>query len=93
MSAAGAFDKLYWLRIGLGVVSGYLANWVFSPTLDYVDGILLAVIIYLGSYYFARYVWYRSLNRENFSKLYTTGIGGFIMLFLLTWILLFTLAR
>ena len=78
--------------MAFGALAGFLANWAFSPTLDYFDGILLAMIFYLGSYYFARYVWYRDIDRQNYSKLYTTGIGVFIMLFLFTWILLFTLA-
>jgi hypothetical protein len=91
------FDKLYWFRIVLGAVAGILAKVVFTPSLsptsvaDYADGILVGMIFYLSSYYFARYVWYRKLDREFLSKLYTTAIGGFIMIFLFTWVLLFTL--
>jgi hypothetical protein len=92
VSASSPFDKLYWLRVAFGAAAGLLANWAFSPTLDYTDGILVAVIVYLGSYYLARYGWYRKLDRKDFGKIYTTGIGVFIMLFIFTWILLFTLA-
>lgn len=72
-------------------MAGFLANLVFSPSLDYADGVLLGMIVYFVSYYFARYVWYKNLDRKDFTKLYTTGIGGFIMFFLFTWILAFTL--
>jgi len=75
------------------VVAGLLANLLFSPTLDYADGILVGVIVYLVSYYVARYGWYRSLERKDIGKIYTTGVGIFAMVFLFTWILLFTLVR
>ena len=93
VSASSPFDKLYWLRVGFGVVAGLLANLLFSPTLDYADGILVGVIVYLVSYYVARYGWYRSLERKDIGKIYTTGVGIFAMVFLFTWILLFTLVR
>ncbi|MGD0319246.1 MAG: hypothetical protein ABSB56_06095 [Nitrososphaerales archaeon] len=84
------FDKLYWLRIGLGVLGGLAADRVFAPG-DYVDGLLIGVIFYLASYYVARYVWFKDLARENLSKIYSTGIGSYVLAFLFTWILLFTL--
>ena len=91
LSTSSPFDKLYWLRVGFGVLAGFLSNWIFSPTLDYTDGILVGVIVYLGSYYVARYAWYRTLDRKDTGKLYSTGIGVFVMIFLFTWILLYTL--
>lgn len=84
------FDKVYWMRIVLGVVAGVGAEFVFG--LDYIDGILLAVIGYLGSYYIARWAWFRKLDPAKVRKIYTTGIGSYIMLFLFTYILLFTLS-
>jgi hypothetical protein len=83
------------LRIGLGAIGGFLAKTIFTPSLaqvDYVDGALLGFIVYFASYYIARFAWYRNLGKENLSKLYTTGVGGFIMIFLFTWMLCFTLA-
>jgi hypothetical protein len=89
-----SFAKLYWMRIGTGVLAGVLAFVFFSQTPvnfdDTSNGILLGVIVYLLTYYAARYVWFRRVSTEYFSKLYTTGIGGYIMLFIFTWILLFT---
>jgi hypothetical protein len=83
------FDKLYWLRIGLGVLGGLAAYRVFG--LDYIDGILVGVIFYLASYYLARYLWFKELGRDQLGKIYSTGIGGYAMTFLFTWILLFTI--
>jgi len=84
------FDKLYWLRIGLGVLGGLAADRVFAPG-DYVNGLLVGVIFYLASYYVARYLWFREQGRENLGKIYSTGVGGYVLTFLFTWILLFTL--
>ena len=96
LTGSAPFDKLYWFRIGLGVLAGLLANQIFSPSgapsavIDYFDGILFAMIIYFASFYVARYGWYRKIDKTDLTKLYTTGIGGFVMVFLFTWILLFT---
>ena len=88
------FDKLYWLRIGLGALAGVLADWVSvldAPNALW-NGVTVALGCYLVSYYVARYAIYRKTDKKYFSKFYTTGIGGFIMVFLFTWIILFTLS-
>jgi hypothetical protein len=74
----------------LGVLGGLAADKVFVPG-DYVDGLLVGVIFYLISYYIARYLWFRELARENLGKIYSTGIGSYVLTFLFTWILLVTL--
>jgi hypothetical protein len=84
------FDKLYWLRIGLGVAAGFLAEEITGA--DYFNGISLGILVYLISYYFARFVWYKGLARQFQGKIYSTGLAGFVGLFLFTWILMFTLA-
>jgi hypothetical protein len=77
------------------VVAGALAYFV--SRLDAVDslwnGITVGLGFYLISYYTARYGFYRKTGREYLSKFYTTGIGGFALVFLFTWILSFTLAH
>ncbi|MDA4125184.1 MAG: hypothetical protein OK438_07050 [Thaumarchaeota archaeon] len=83
------FDKLYWLRVGLGVAAGLLAELVFG--VDYSNGLLMGVVFYLASYYLARYLWFKDLAKQYVGKMYSTGIGGYAFVFLFTWILLFTL--
>ncbi len=77
------------MRVALGVLGGVAAEVVFR--LDYSNGLLMGIIFYLGSYYLARYLWFKKLDKEYVSKMYSTGIGGYVMLFLFSWILLFTL--
>jgi hypothetical protein len=83
-------DKLYWLRIGLGFASGVLTEELTG--MDAYNGISIGILVFLVSYYFARFVWYRGVDKRFQSKLYTTGLGGYIGMFLFSWILLFTLA-
>jgi hypothetical protein len=83
------FDKLYWLRIGLAAVAGFTAQTLVSA--DYTTGLTIGIAVYLASYYVARFTWYRALDNKSQGKVYTTGIGGFVMVFLFTWILLYTL--
>jgi len=78
------------MRIGMGVLGGVSAYRVFGN--DYLNGLLVGVIFYLASYYLARFLWFKKLDREHVGKIYSTGIGGYILVFLFTYILLFTLA-
>ncbi|HLQ21070.1 MAG TPA: hypothetical protein VK127_02055 [Nitrososphaerales archaeon] len=92
VSNASALNKLYWTRISLGVIAAFAAEGVFRILGgDYTDGLLVGILVYLASYYLARYTWFRNVEREKVSKVYSTGIGGYVMLFLFVWILLFTL--
>ncbi len=88
-------DKLYWVRISLGVLAGLVAYFVFSrralPGSDYANAISVAILIYLASYYVARYRWFKKAAPSEVSKIYTTGLFGFVMLFIFVWILFFTL--
>jgi len=84
-----SFDKLYWSRLGFAVVAGMLAE-VLAGT-DWTSGVSIGILFYLVSYYVARFTWYKGLGREGQGKVYSTAIGGFAMIFLFTWMLLFTL--
>ena len=69
-----------------------LAEYVWTlPGLDWTIGITLGLLVYLITYYAARYGWYRNLETSKLGKVYTTGIGSYVMLFIFTWILLATL--
>lgn len=89
---ARPFDKLYWLRIVCGIGAGALSEYIWKlPGFDWTIGITFGLLVYLLTYYGARYLWYRKLEPSKLTKLYTTGIGSYVMVFLFTWILLATL--
>ena len=75
--------------MGLAALAGFLAE-VIAGT-DYTTGISIGILFYLVSYYAARFTWYKGMGRPGQGKVYTTGIGGFLMTFLFSWILFFTL--
>lgn len=83
-----AFDKLYWMRLGSAALGGVIAELI-AP--DWGTGLSLGIIVYLLTFYVARFTWYKGGDRQVQGKVYTTGIGGFILLFLFTWMLFFTL--
>jgi len=82
------FDKLYWLRAGFAAVGGLLAALLVGP--DYFGGVSLGILMYLVSYYLPLMTWYKGQPREVQGKVYTTGVGTFVLVFLFSWILLFT---
>ncbi len=83
-----AFDKLYWLRVGFAAGAGILAATLVGT--DYTSGISIGILMYLISYYLARFTWYKGLGREGQGKVYTTGVGSFVLVFVFTWLLIFT---
>ena len=84
-----SFDKLYWLRAGFAAVGGTLSALLVG--VNYFDGISLGILMYLVSYYVPLLTWYRGQPKDVQGKVYTTGIGTFVLVFLFSWILLFTL--
>ena len=73
----------------MAVVGGVIAE-VLTGT-DWTSGVSIGILFYLISYYLARFTWYKGMGREGQGKVYTTGIGGYVMIFLFTWMLFFTL--
>ncbi|MDG6901855.1 MAG: hypothetical protein JRM80_07830 [Nitrososphaerota archaeon] len=72
---------------------GGVATEVLETTFgtDWSVGVSVAIGIYLVTYYAALFTWYRGLTKQQQGKVYTTGIGGFSLVFLFTWMLLFTM--
>ena len=60
-------------------------------TPDYSTGILLGLFIFLASYYFLKYTIGKKFDKDGQRKVYTAGVGSFALLFVFSWVLLFTL--
>jgi len=58
---------------------------------DYSTGILLGLFLFLGSYYFLKWTIGKKFPKDEQRKIYTTGVGSFALLFVFSWVLLFTL--
>lgn len=85
-------DRVYWMRVLLGVAAGVLASYlsVFRGAPP-SSGFILALAFYTSSYYLSRYVVATDLPVPESKKWFTTGLGSFIILWLWSWIFIFTL--
>ena len=87
-------SRLAWMRVGFGALAGILAGLLNFVTLqanvtnpNAYYGIYIAVIVYVGSFYFAKYSWVKGINPKDKNKLFTQGIGSYIIMFLFAWIM------
>jgi hypothetical protein len=58
---------------------------------DYSTGILIGLFIFLGSYYAIRLTIGKKFPKDQQGKIYTTGLGSYALLYIFTWVLLYTL--
>lgn len=95
---------IYWLRLGLGIVAALICvgfglatgaipnvNQTGDFPMDvsvFMNGLSIAILFYLLSYYVIKL---RFANRvEKPSKLMTTGIGIYLLSWIVLWVLLYT---
>ena len=88
-------DKLFWLRIGLAVMAGIAATFLF----DSIEGeerrwasIIFMIMIFIVSIIIAKGM-NLQLPKSDRKKLVTTGIGSFIFIYLFMWILSYTIVN
>ena len=86
-------DQLFWLRIGLAVIAGILATFIFEP----IEGedrrwasIAFMIIVFIVSIGIAKGM-NLQLPKSDRKKIVTTGIGSFIFIYLFMWILSYTI--
>ncbi len=85
-------DKLFWLRVVMGLLTGLILGILTVLTgFSGSNGVLFAVLMYIASYYIARFTVAAQIPPKEARKLLTTGLMSFLMLFLFTWILINTL--
>lgn len=94
-------EQVYWLRFVLGFVAalvcigfgvatnsitnGVTTNFQFSI---FIDGLCLALIMYLISYYVIKSAFINKVQKPQ--KLFTTGIGIYMLSWIVFWTLLYT---
>jgi hypothetical protein len=86
------FEIVFWVRVALGVLTGMLAGLLgfVSPNPQAYLGIFVAIAVYILSVVFARTM-AGNVQKTERNKLFTAGLGGYIMLFLFAWVLYNTL--
>jgi hypothetical protein len=93
-------DSLYWIRASLGAVIGALsalydyATGVPRPSNDLNDfftGLAFALIFFIMTYYVLKLRYMDKVEKR--SKLITTGIGTYFLLWIVVWVLVHTLIQ
>lgn len=77
------------MRIGFGVLAGILAGALgyvsFNPMA--FRGVGVGFMLYFVSYIVAKFSFGKHLLPTEYRKMVTTGMGGYVFMFLLIWIL------
>lgn len=86
-------DKVFWIRIGLGILAGILAAEIGDP-MDVSGriglGFGIMIVMFIISYAIARSLRIPILPTDK-RKLLTTGYGSYFLMFIFSWILTNTL--
>lgn len=85
-------DILFWIRVGLAVLGGTLATFLFEPFEGEerrLASIVLLIAIFITSVGIAKGMRIQ-LPPSDKKKLLTTGIGSYIFIYLFMWILTYT---
>ncbi|MGI0018448.1 MAG: hypothetical protein ACREA1_07050 [Nitrosotalea sp.] len=92
----GGLDKLFWLRVGLGVLAGALSAIIGSGSTFSIEssriglGFGIMIILFIVSYAAAKSMRIPIAASEK-KKLITTGYGSYFLMFIFCWILVNTL--
>jgi hypothetical protein len=87
-------SRLAWIRVGFGAAAGIIAGLlnfltlqppIVNPNAYY--GIYIGILVYIGSYYYARYNLVKGINPKDKNKLLTQGIGSYVIMFIFSWIM------
>ncbi|GBC74805.1 hypothetical protein HRbin06_00112 [archaeon HR06] len=82
-------DKVFFLRVTMGILAGLTSGFLgfVNPSPYTYLGIFIAITFYLLSVLLAKLFFFKLLDKKNKRRIYTNGLGSFVMLFLFTWIL------
>lgn len=99
MKTLTPLEKIYWSRLGLGIVAalvstgyGVATGRISSSSFDFTiffNSLALALVVYLLSYYVIKAKFITQVAKPT--KLMTTGIGMFFLAWLVFWVLLYTI--
>lgn len=89
-------DKVFWIRVGLGVLAGALSAIIGQPitieTNRVVLGFGIMIVLFIVSYVIAKGLRIPIAITEK-KKLITTGYGSYFLMFIFSWILINTLTH
>jgi len=87
-------NMLFWLRIGLALIGGAIATFLFEGIEDTEEhrwsSIIFMIVLFIITCFIAKGM---KINfpKSDRKKLVTTGIGSYIFMYLFAWIMTYTL--
>ena len=85
-------DKVFWMRAAVGALTGFLLGLLTAfVVINGENGAFIGILMYIVTYYLARFMVSSQISQKEARKLVTTGLGSYIMLVLFVWILVNTL--
>ena len=88
-------NKLFWIRVGLGVLGGIAATFLFEPIIGEErrwTSIGFLIVLFIVTVIIGKGMKI-PLPSSDKKKIFTQGIGSFIFIYLFMWILTFTLTH
>jgi len=82
-------SQIYLIRVCLSIVAAALC--VVLGFNNLISGLWFSIIVYLLSYYFIKQLFIDKV--EKTSKIFTTGIGGYFLVWLVAWVMFFSMAH
>ena len=86
-------DKVFWLRVGLGILAGAISAILGSPmevSQRMFAGFGIMIVLFIVSYMIAKAFRVPLLPSDK-RKLATTGYGSYFLMFIFSWILINTI--
>ncbi len=85
-------DKVFWIRVAIGALTGLLLGLLTAVVgIGGENVIFIGILMYILTYYLARFTVSAQIPPKEARKLVTTGLGSYIMLVLFIWILVNTI--
>ena len=87
-------NVLFWMRIGLAIIAGASATFLFEGIEDSEEhrwsSIIFMIVIFIITCFIAKGMKI-NFTKSDRKKLVTTGIGSYIFMYLFSWIMTYTL--
>ncbi|MDG6222163.1 MAG: PKD domain-containing protein [Candidatus Bathyarchaeota archaeon] len=83
-------NVIYICRVGIAVLAALVASFTVDLKVGdpLLNGISISLAIYILSYYVLKYFFMNKVDKPT--KIFTMGIGGYFLTFLLCWVLFIT---
>jgi hypothetical protein len=84
-------EKIYWSKIFFAIIIGFICYLLKLNEPTPWIGILFTIFVYIIFSRMLKNILKIDLNKFDHKKLYTIGIGSFFIIWLVVWILLYSL--